>query len=127
MEMDLAELVTAFRGCAIASVADAVDRICGRRGYLHHSIKPRINDRKIVAPAVTVLEVPTDEVLPPQHALDIIDAAEPGSVIVISVPGQDDVAVWGGLLAAGAVARRHDGAVLAAAGRVGTEPPRGVA
>lgn len=60
--MDFTELVAGFRGCAIASVADAVDLICGRRGYLHRSIKPRINDRKIVGPAVTVLEVPTDEV-----------------------------------------------------------------
>jgi 4-hydroxy-4-methyl-2-oxoglutarate aldolase len=121
MEMDFTELVAGFRGCAIASVADAVDRICGRRGYLHHSVKPRINDRKIVGPAVTVLEVPTDEVLPPQHALDVIDEAEPGSVIVISVPGEDDVAVWGGLMTAGAVARRHEGAVLDAAVRDVTE------
>jgi 4-hydroxy-4-methyl-2-oxoglutarate aldolase len=77
--MDPTELVSGFRGCAIASVADAVDLICGRRGYLHHSIKPRINDRNIVGPAVTVLEVPTDEVLPPQHALDIMDAFETSS------------------------------------------------
>lgn len=119
--MDFTELVAGFRGCATASVADAVDRICGRRGYLHHSVKPRINDRKIVGPAVTVLEVPTDEVLPPQHALDVIDEAEPGSVIVISVPGEDDVAVWGGLMTAGAVARRHEGAVLDAAVRDVTE------
>jgi regulator of RNase E activity RraA len=110
--MTLDELVSAFRSVATASVADAVDSVTGNRGYLGHAIKPRINDKKIVGQARTVLEEATSEYLPPVHAIDLIDEAEPGSVIVIAVSGEPDVAVWGGLMTAGAVANKHEGAVL---------------
>lgn len=107
------ELIDGFSKVAIASVADAVDKLTGQRGYMDASIKPRINDKRVCGPAATVLEAATDEFLPPQHALDLIDEAEEGSVIVISIEGgQSDVAVWGGLMTAGAVANRHAGAVL---------------
>lgn len=110
--MTLDDLIAGFRGVATASVADAVDKITGRRGFMDECIKPRINDHKIVGPAVTVLEGPSEEVLPPQHALDAIDESPAGSVICISVGGEPDVAVWGGLMTAGAVARKHEGAIL---------------
>ncbi len=106
------DLIERYRKVATASVADAVDKIVGKRGYLDYSIKPRINDKGIVGPAVTILEGPTDEFLPPQHALDAIDEAEAGSVIVISINAEPNVAVWGGLMTAGAVANKHEGAVL---------------
>ena len=107
------ELIQAFGQVAIASVADAVDKVCGKRGYMDSYIKPRINDKRICGPAATVLESATDEFLPPQHALDLIDEASAGSVIVISIEGgQSEVAVWGGLMTAGAVANGHAGAVL---------------
>jgi len=50
------ELIKAFAQVAVASVADAVDKVCGKRGYLDSAIKPRINDRRICGPAATVLE-----------------------------------------------------------------------
>lgn len=106
------ELIKRYRKVATASVADAVDKITGKRGFLDGSIKPRINEKGIVGPAVTILEGPADEFLPPQHALDAIDEADAGSVIVISVNGEPNVAVWGGLMTAGAVANKHEGAVL---------------
>lgn len=116
------ELIESFGQVAVASVADAVDKVCGRRGYLDSCIKPRINDKRICGPAVTVLEAATDEFVPPQHALDLIDEAAPGSVIVISIEGgETDVAVWGGLMTAGAVANGHAGAVLDGAVRDLTE------
>lgn len=102
-----------FSEVAVASVADAVDKVTGKRGYMDASIKPRINDKRVVGPAATVLEAATDEFLPPQHALDLIDEAPRGSVIVISIAGgEPDVAVWGGLMTAGAVANEHAGAIL---------------
>lgn len=111
--MELNELVERFGKVAIASIADAVDKVCGQRGYMASGIKPRINDHRICGPAATVLEVATDEFVPPQHALDLIDEAPPGSVIVIAIEGgARDVAVWGGLMTAGAVANGHVGAVL---------------
>ncbi|HKW85148.1 MAG TPA: RraA family protein, partial [Burkholderiaceae bacterium] len=107
---------------AVASVADAVDKLTGRRGYMDSRIKPRINDKRICGPAATILESATDEFVPPQHALDLIDEAPEGSVIVIAIEGgQPDVAVWGGLMTAGAVANKHAGAVLDGAVRDLTE------
>jgi len=111
--MDMNTLIDEFNKVAVASVADAVDKVCGRRGYMAACIKPRINDQRICGPAATVLEAATDEFVPPQHALDLIDEAPRGSVIVISIEGgEPDVAVWGGLMTAGAVANGHAGAVL---------------
>ena len=110
--MTLDELIAGVRRVATASVADAVDKIAGKTGFMDETVKPRINDRKIVGPAVTILEGPTDEFLPPQHALDAIDQSAPGSVICIAISGEKNVAVWGGLMTAGAVANKHEGAVL---------------
>jgi regulator of RNase E activity RraA len=111
--MELQALVDAFHRVAVASIADAVDKVCGQRGYMDSIIKPRINDKRICGPAATVLEAATDEFVPPQHALDLIDEAPKGSVIVISIAGgETEVAVWGGLMTAGAVANGHAGAVL---------------
>lgn len=110
--MTLEELVQGFRAVATASVADAVDKICGRRGYMDHELRPRINEKRIVGPAVTVKEGPTTEFLPPQHALELIDSAAAGSVMVIAIEGDANVAVWGGLMTAGAYARGLAGAVL---------------
>ncbi len=110
--MHTEDLIAGFREVATASVADAVDKVAGRTGFLPAGVKPRINEKKIVGPAVTILEGPTEEVLPPEHALDAIDESDAGSVIVISTNGTTDVALWGGLMTAGAVANKHEGAVL---------------
>jgi regulator of RNase E activity RraA len=110
--MTVKELVEGFRNVATASVADAVDMIVGKRGYMDYSIKPRINGKKVVGPAVTILEGSTEEVLPPTHALDAIDESPEGSVIVIGINGEPNVAVWGGLMTAGAVVNGLAGAIL---------------
>lgn len=106
------EIIEGFMKMASASVADAVDQIVGKRGYMDYTIKPRINEKKVVGPAVTIQEGPTDEVLPPQHALDAIDESPEGSVIVIGVNGEPNVAIWGGIMTAGAVANGLAGAIL---------------
>lgn len=110
--MTVKELVEGFTKVASASVADAVDQIVGKRGYMDYTIKPRINEKKVVGLAVTIQEGPTDEVLPPQHALDAIDESPEGSVIVIGVNGEPNVAIWGGIMTAGAVANGLAGAIL---------------
>jgi regulator of RNase E activity RraA len=92
---------------------------------MDYPIKPRINDKKVVGPAVTVKEVKTTESVPPSHALEAIDEAPEGSVVVIGIEGSDpDVAVWGGLMTAGAVARNLAGAILDAGLRDVTEIKR---
>lgn len=105
-------IIEGFRTAAIASIADALDKATGRRGYMAHEIKNRINEKRMVGPAATVLHAPTREFLPPAKALDLIDESAPGSVICIGMHGDVDVAVWGGLMTAGAFANGHAGAVL---------------
>jgi len=105
-------IIDGFMKVSTASVSDAVDKTAGRRGFMDHEIKPRINDKKVIGPAVTILEGPTAESLPPQHALDAIDESPAGSVIVIAINGETNVAVWGGLMTAGAEVNGHAGAIL---------------
>lgn len=108
------EIIDGYRAIfSTASIADACDQIAGKTMFLPFEVKNRINDKKIVGPAVTILEDVTEEKLPPQHALDAIDESAAGSVIVIGgSPALENVAVWGGLMTAGAVANKHEGAVL---------------
>lgn len=108
------EIIDGYRAIfSTASIADACDIIVGKTMFLPFEVKNRINDKKIVGPAVTILEDVTEEKVPPQHALDAIDESEAGSVIVIGgAVALETVAVWGGLMTAGAVANKHEGAVL---------------
>ncbi|OGP63515.1 MAG: dimethylmenaquinone methyltransferase [Deltaproteobacteria bacterium RBG_13_53_10] len=106
------ETLEGFLKVSTASVSDAVDKIAGKRGYMDFEIKPRISEKKIVGPAVTIQEGPTDEFVPPKHALDAIDECPEGSVMVIGIHGERDVAVWGGLMTAGAEVNGLAGAVL---------------
>ncbi|RZU32207.1 RraA family protein [Blastococcus saxobsidens] len=105
-----AETIEAFRGITTASVSDALQEL-GVHGYMSSQIRLRTG-QKLVGPAVTVREVPTSERVPPQHALDVIDNSAPGSVVVIDIGEETEVAVWGGLMTAGAVANDLAGAVL---------------
>lgn len=105
-----AKTIEAFRGITTASVADALWEH-GISGHMTYEIKP-IFPTKIVGPAMTVMEEPTDERLPPTHALQLIDNCDPGSVIVIAIQGFREVATWGGLMTAGAVVNGLEGAVL---------------
>ncbi|MFS0688757.1 RraA family protein [Sporosarcina sp. 179-K 8C2 HS] len=119
------EIIAQFKRISTASISDAIDQVVGKQGFMDFEIKPRINDCRIVGPAVTVSEVATDEKLPPEHALDAIDSSPAGSVIVIGLEGSSkNVACWGGLMTAGSVARDLEGAVLDAAVRDVTEIKR---
>lgn len=119
MNEALDRVITGLRGVTTASVADAVDAVVGRRGYMTSEIKPVV-PIKIVGPAATVLEGEGTQAAPPIHAMETLDAAAPGSVVVIGLvnpPGSKDVAVWGGLMTAAAATRGLAGAVLDAAAR----------
>ncbi|MER7717632.1 RraA family protein [Streptomyces flaveolus] len=105
------ETLKAFRAIATASLADAVEQH-GRRGYLSgavHQVAPGAGT--LVGPAVTVREIPAAESVPPTHALEAIDESPAGSVVCIDAGGAD-VAVWGGLMTAGAAVRGLAGCVL---------------
>lgn len=79
------EIIEGYRSVfSTASIADACDLIIGKTTFLPAAIQNRVNSKKIVGPAVTVQEEACLEKVPPKHALDLIDEAEEGSVIVIS-------------------------------------------
>ena len=104
------ETLEGLRATAVASVSDALSQL-GVGGTMEAAISP-IFRAKVVGPARTVLEEPDDQAGPPAHALETIDEAEAGSVVVIAHGGDPDVAVWGGIMAAGAHARGLEAAVL---------------
>jgi 4-hydroxy-4-methyl-2-oxoglutarate aldolase len=104
------EIIEGLRSVTVACVADALWEF-GISGHLSHEIKP-ILPTKMVGPAVTVHEEPTTERLPPTHVLELIDSAEPGSVMVIAIDGYKDAATWGGLMTTGAVVNGLEGALL---------------
>jgi 4-hydroxy-4-methyl-2-oxoglutarate aldolase len=104
------EVIEGLRSVTVASVADTLWE-WGISGHLSHEIRP-ILPVKMVGPAVTVYEEPTTERLPPSHALELIDSAEPGSVIVIAIDGYKDAATWGGLMTTGAVVNGLEGTLL---------------
>lgn len=103
------DVIERFRAISTPSVADAVE-LHGERGYLDGRIR-NVLPGKLVGPAVTVLEEPEEGAGAPSHALQAIDESAAGSVICIAAGGAD-VAVWGGLMAAGAVVNGLAGAVL---------------
>jgi 4-hydroxy-4-methyl-2-oxoglutarate aldolase len=105
-----AQVIEGFSAIATASVSDALQNL-GVHGYVSPDIR-LITGTKFVGPATTVKEVPTTDAVPPAHALEAIDAAEAGSVVVIDNGGVTDVAAWGGLMTAGAVANGIVGVVL---------------
>ena len=106
------DIIERLRKLAVATLSDGCDQIAGKRGYLDFDIKARANSRKIAGRAATVLEVPSNEAHKPELAFDAIDESPPGSVIAIATGGDSNIAVWGELMNAGAVARGHEAVVL---------------
>lgn len=108
------DIVERFRKAATASVADACDIVVkDRRCVMDYTMRPRVMERKIVGPAVTVLDGAGTDPQPPTHIIDTLDGAEGGEVIVVSLKENDlDCALWGGLMTAGAVVNGLEGAVL---------------
>jgi len=104
------DVIKRYEAVAVASISDAANQL-GLQATMTHTIKP-IFRSKIAGPAVTVQEEPADGAGAPTHALEAIDGADAGSVVVIANGEVSDVAVWGGLMTAGAHARRLAGAVL---------------
>ncbi|MBI3988632.1 MAG: RraA family protein [candidate division NC10 bacterium] len=113
MPAELQELVLGFRQVNTGEISDAVDRVTGKRGFMSHEMRP-LFPAKIVGPAVTVSARPSTKTVPPSHALELIDTADPGSVLVIVMEGKDgkDITAMGGLMATAASIRGLEGAVL---------------
>lgn len=109
-------LIAGFRKTTVASVADAVDQVCGKRGYLSHRIRPVVTGQ-VVGRAITALvkPAPPEKATPTlavKHSTEMIDNSKPGEVGVIVMEDGLDVAAIGGLMATAAKARGMAGMVL---------------
>jgi regulator of RNase E activity RraA len=112
-------LVEGFRQVEVASVADAIEQLYGRKAYMHHEMRP-IFTTKFAGPAVTVLlkkEEHNEGSRASQGMLDAIDAAPAGSVYVMKLEDGADIAGIGGLMATAMKARGMAGAVIDASVR----------
>ncbi len=107
-------LIDGLRLVEVASVADAMEQLYGRRAYMAHQMRP-LAAAKFAGPAVTVL-MKKDEhhegAAASQGMLDAIDAAPPGSVYVMVLEDGADYAGIGGLMATAMKYRGLAGAVI---------------
>jgi regulator of RNase E activity RraA len=109
-------IVAGFAKSTVASVADAVDQVIGKRGYMNHDMRPIVGT-KIVGRAATSLvrPAPPEQATPAlstKHSVEMIDGSQPGEVGVIVMEGSLDVAAIGGLMGTAAKSRGMAGMVL---------------
>lgn len=113
---DADPLIAGFKKTTVASVADAVDQVVGRRGYMSHDMRPHIPGQVVGRAATAFLRAaPPEKATPPlsaKHSVEMIDNARPGEVGVIVIENGLDVAGMGGLMGTDAKARGLAGMVL---------------
>jgi 4-hydroxy-4-methyl-2-oxoglutarate aldolase len=105
------------------NIADAVEDATGARGWMSSDMKPII-DTKIVGRAATALMRPVlrnDTRKYQNHLLEILDQAEPGSVLVYVMQDGLEIAAMGNLMATTAKVRGLEGVVIDGAVRDITE------
>jgi len=107
-------LVEGFRFVEVASVADAMEQLYGKRAYMYHDMRP-LDKAKFAGPAVTVLlnrEENHDGSRALEGMLDAIDQAPAGSVYVMVVQDGLNYAGIGGLMSTAMKVRGLAGAVV---------------
>jgi 4-hydroxy-4-methyl-2-oxoglutarate aldolase len=96
------------------NIADAVDEATGHRGFMYHDMKP-VFKTKIAGPAATAVLRPvlkTDKTEYPNYALQILDEAPAGSVIVYVLEDGLEIAGIGNLMSTTGKVRGLAGAVI---------------
>lgn len=109
-----AEIIAALKQASTGNIADALDEATGQRGYMYTDMRP-IFKAKIVGPAATAVLRPvfkTDGRSYPNRALEVLDEAAPGSVLVYVLEDSLDVSGIGNLMATTAKVRGLAGAVI---------------
>jgi 4-hydroxy-4-methyl-2-oxoglutarate aldolase len=111
---DKSKVIEEFRKVSTGNLADAVDEATGQRGFMYHDMKP-IFKTKIVGPAATAILRPVlknDKTEYPNYALQILDEAAPGSVLVYVLEDGLETSGIGNLMATTAKVRGLSGAVI---------------
>jgi len=99
-----------------STLADAVDEVVGRRGYMSFDMRPLGRTRRMAGRAKTVLYGPLAEnskekAIGPQFGVALIDESGPGDVMV-AVTGDLNITGLGGLMATAASERGMEGVVV---------------
>ena len=110
------EIIAALRlpENSTGNIADAVEEATGARGWMSSDMKP-IYDARIVGRAATALMRPvlrTDTRKYQNHLLEILDQAEPGSILVYVMQDGLEIAAMGNLMGTTAKVRGLAGAVI---------------
>lgn len=110
------EIIAALRlpENSTGNIADAVEEATGARGWMSSDMKP-IYDAKIVGRAATALMRPvlrTDTRKYQNHLLEVLDQAEPGSILVYVMQDGLEIAAMGNLMGTTAKVRGLAGAVI---------------
>ena len=108
-----AALLDGFRHVEVASVADAIEQIAGKRMYMTHRMRPIFSAR--FAGFATTVSLKKEENHDPdalKGMLQAIDAGGPNSVYVMVVEDGNDIAGMGGLMGTAMAARNFSGAVI---------------
>jgi len=109
-------LIEGFKKTTVASVADAVDQVVGRRGFMAHDVRPQVPGAFVGRATTALLRAAPPEkataALSARHSIQMIDNARPGQVGVIVIEQSLDVAALGGLMGATAKARGMAGMVV---------------
>jgi regulator of RNase E activity RraA len=96
------------------NIADAVEEATGARGWMSADVKP-IFETKIVGRAATALMRPVlrnDTRKYPNRLLEVLDEADPGSILVFVMQDGLEIAAMGNLMATTAKVRGLEGAVI---------------
>jgi len=96
------------------NIADAIEEVTGARGWMSADMKP-IFPSRIVGRAVTVLMRPllnNDTKHYPNKALEVLDEAPEGSILIYEMQDSIDIAAIGDLMGATAKIRGIKGAVI---------------
>jgi 4-hydroxy-4-methyl-2-oxoglutarate aldolase len=107
-------LIEGFRLVEASSVADAMEQLYGQKAYMKHDMRPNIV-AKFAGPAVTVMmkkEEHKDGAPASEGMLDAIDKAPPGSVYVMAMEDNADIAAMGGIMGTAMKYRGLAGAVV---------------
>jgi regulator of RNase E activity RraA len=108
------EIIEEFKKASTGNIADAVDEATGHRGFMSHDMKP-IFKTKIMGPAATAMLRPVlknDSREYPNYALQILDEAATGSVLVYVLEDGLETAGIGNLMSTTAKVRGLAGAVI---------------
>lgn len=105
-----------LRRIPASTLADAVDEVVGRPGFMSSAIRPVYRTSRLAGRAKTVLLGPIDEDRPEKalggrYTVEAIDSSGPGDVMVI-VNDNTEAAAFGGLMAAASRMRGLEGVII---------------